>query len=370
MIPSSRPHCQTQAGGQDHSSHRNCSPAPQICHGGGRGNSTVIIRDSSITILKTGAIPKRTMDRNGFELPKKQSRSVEYKCKPVETGNMFDVQSMDVQQSGPSSAPQGPPAPKAVNKRMPPIRVRVPVVEPFLLVKLKAAGPTCYFEYVKNGLRIMTKSHQDHSADTKLLQATKVKYFTYNPTPGSTAKFITRGLPPNATCEEIATELKNCGIEITYVKQVTKGRINAETRKKILVPFALWVLTIEKTLENMGKLKALIGICNFRIRSEDYQGPKRQLQCFWCQGHGHRADYCNPKQRCVECTDDHAAKKCTKRPRTTAKCPNCQGDHPSSSKQCPAAKKYNERKTRSYAAPAPNVNLNREFPALPIRPAP
>ena len=179
-----------------------------------------------------------------------------------------------------------------------------------------------------------------------------------------------RGLPPNATCEEIATELRNCGIAIQHVKQITKGRIDAETREKTLVPLALWILTIEKTLENIGNLKALTGICNFRIRIDDYRALKRQLQCFRCQNHGHRAEYCNLKQRCVKCAGDHAAKECTMNPRMTAKCANCQGDHPASSKQCPAAQKYRKRKTRIQAAPAPNLNSNRDFPALPSRPAP
>ena len=355
-------------------------PDQTIMATGGEESHTVNIGDSTITIHKSGAIPKRTMDRDGFELSKKPCRPVEHKPSPVKTGNFFTPLSMDVvTQPGPSSAPQAQTAPQATTtaaapqatqKRMPPIIVRVPVVESSLLAKLKAAGPTCYFEYVKNGLRVMTKSHQDHAAVSKFLQLTKTEFFTYNPTPGATVKFVLRGLPPNATCEEIATELKNCGIAIQHVKQITKGRINAETREKTLIPLALWILTIEKTLENIGNLKALTGICNFRIRIEDYRAPKRQLQCFRCQNHGHRAEYCNLKQRCVKCAGDHAAKECTMNPRTTAKCANCQGDHPASSKQCPAAQKYRERKTRIQAAPAPNLNSNRDFPALPSRPAP
>ena len=110
------------------------------------------IGDSTITINNTGAIPKRSMDSDGFELSKKQCRPVEHVSKPVETTNRFKPLSMDTTQPGPSSAhqaqsaPQAPSAPQATIKRMPPIIVRVPVVEPSLLAKLKAAGPTCYFE--------------------------------------------------------------------------------------------------------------------------------------------------------------------------------------------------------------------------------
>ena len=187
------------------------------------------------------------MERDSFELTKKPCRLVEHKPSPVKTGNFFTPLSMDVVQPGPSSSPQAQTAsqastttsaPQSTPKRMPPIIVRVPVVESTLLAKLKAAGPNCYFEYVKNGLRVMTKSQQDHSAVTRFLQLTKTEYFTYNPTPGATVKFVLRGLPPHASCEEIGTELKNCGIAISHIKQVTKGRIDAETREKNFSPIS------------------------------------------------------------------------------------------------------------------------------------
>ena len=107
------------------------------------------IGDSTITMNNTGAIPKRSMDSHGFELSKKPCIPVEHVSKPVDTTNQFKPLSMDSTQPGPSSAPQAqsnppaPLAPQATIKRMPLIIVRV-LVEPSLLTKLKAAGPTCY----------------------------------------------------------------------------------------------------------------------------------------------------------------------------------------------------------------------------------
>ena len=191
-------------------------PNPTIMATGEEESHTVNIGDSTITIHKSGAIPKRTMDRDGFELTKKPCRPVEHKPSPVKTGNFFTLLYMDVVQPGPSSAPQAQTAsqastttsapqaqtgsqasttisaPQAISKRMPPIIMRVPVVESTLLAKLKAAGQTCYFQYVKNGLRVMTKSQQDHAAVTKFLQLTNTEYFTYNPKPGATVKFVLR----------------------------------------------------------------------------------------------------------------------------------------------------------------------------------
>ena len=172
-------------------------------------------------------------------MTKKPCRPVYYKPSPVKTANFFNPLSMNLQ-SGSSSAPQAqtaphastaPSAPQAVTKRMPPIIDRVPKVESTLLAKQKSTGATCYFKYVKNGHGVMTKSHQDHTAVSKFWQ---LKYFTYNPSPGSTVKFVLRRLSPNATSEKIATELKKCGIAISHEKQVTKRRIDAETRERKL----------------------------------------------------------------------------------------------------------------------------------------
>ena len=69
----------------------------------------------------------------------------------------------------------------------------------------------------------MTKDLNDHSNITKLLQIQKKEYFTFNPAPGVVARFVLKGLSPNATCEEIADELKSSGIKVSH---------DQETRKK------------------------------------------------------------------------------------------------------------------------------------------
>jgi hypothetical protein len=113
----------------------------------------------------------------------------------------------------------------------------------------------------------MTKDLNDHSNITKLLQIQKKEYFTFNPAPGAVARFVLKGLPPNATCEEIVDGLKSSGIKVSQIK---KGRVDQETREKTLIPLAVWIITVEKAMENIANLKALTGLNHFRIRISDY----------------------------------------------------------------------------------------------------
>jgi len=270
-----------------------------------------------------------------------------------------------------SSAPQAPPAPQAPKKkRTPPIFVKIARIEGPLLGKLKAAAPTCYFEYVATGLRVQTKNQVEHAAATETLKREGIEFFTYNPNPGSTIKFVLRGLPPNASCEEIAHEIKNAGIALTHAKQMTKNSIHPETREKFVSPLPLWVLTIAREDENIKKLKQLTGILNFRIRVEDLRVTKKDIQCFRCQRYGHKADFCQLKRKCVKCGEDHLARECPKGPTTKATCANCQGEHPANFKKCPAAIKYKERKSAPKEQEKVNLNINSntEFPSLPSRP--
>ena len=78
----------------------------------------------------------------------------------------------------------------------------------------------------------------EHAATTQLLNHQKVEYFTYDPNPGTTIKYVLRGLPPNTNCEEIANALKQNNIALNHVKQMTKARVDQKTREKNPHPIA------------------------------------------------------------------------------------------------------------------------------------
>ena len=95
----------------------------------------------------------------------------------------------------------------------------------------------------------------EYAAAKEILKKEGIEYFTYNPNPGSTIKFVLRALPPNASCEEIAQEIKKTGKALTRAKQYDKNSTHPETREQFIAPLPLWVLTITREAENIQKFK-------------------------------------------------------------------------------------------------------------------
>ena len=122
--------------------------------------------------------------------------------------------------------------------------------------------------------KLKIKNQVEHAAAIGILKKEGIDYFTYNPKPGSTIKFVLRGLPLNVSCEEIAQQIKKAGIVLTQTKQMTKHSVHPETWEKFIAPLPLWVLTITREAENIQKLKQLTGILHFKIRIEDLNTKK------------------------------------------------------------------------------------------------
>ena len=57
------------------------------------------------------------------------------------------------------------------------------------------------------------------------------------------------------------------------------------------------------------------------------------IQCYRCQGFGHKANACTQEARCIKCEGYHNLAKCTV-PRAKPRCANCNGDHATSYKGC------------------------------------
>lgn len=62
----------------------------------------------------------------------------------------------------------------------------------------------------------------------------------------------------------------------------------------------------------------------------------KPMQCFKCQKIGHVKGVCRNSAVCPRCAEHHSEDDCNA---TTLKCPNCQGAHSASSKDCPQIKK-------------------------------
>ena len=73
------------------------------------------------------------------------------------------------------------------------------------------------------------------------------------------------------------------------------------------------------------------------FRVEEFKTPSI-LQCFKCQGFGHKAPNCTKNEKCVVCGEAHSYKNCPNKEKRKPKCANCRGPHFASYRGCPAYK--------------------------------
>ena len=157
------------------------------------------------------------------------------------------------------------------------------------------------------------------------------------------------------------------GVETSYARQI-KRNISIEGVKTVT---PLWMITVARNEENINPLKKTTGTLNFLIKVQDYKSKERVMQCFRCQEFGHKAEFCNIKDKCVKCARDHSSRTCTKEATLPARCVNCKGDHSANYSGCPEAKKYVERRglTRTPQQPQPERRpitvSKKKFPELP-----
>ena len=128
------------------------------------------------------------------------------------------------------------------------------------------------------------------------------------------------------------------------------------------MPLPIWVVTINKTKDNIAKLHEIRGIHHFLIKIQDFRSTNKSMQCFRCQ---------NMKDLYVKCDGQHNTRACAKAIGANPKCTNCGGEHPANYRGCPISKKYEEKRAaiRAPSRPqVPRVDSVREFPSLPSRP--
>ena len=114
-------------------------------------------------------------------------------------------------------------------------------------------------------------------------------------------------------------------MEAGHARQIKRNIIEDGMRVVTLLP--MWVITVPKNPDNIGKLKNLTDILNFVVRIQDYKFSDRIVQCFKCQNFGHKAELCHIRDRCVKCAGDHNTRVCTKDTAHPARGANCGGQH-------------------------------------------
>ena len=72
------------------------------------------------------------------------------------------------------------------------------------------------------------------------------------------------------------------------------------------------------------------------FRVEEFKTTPSILQCFKCQGFGHKALNRTKKEKCVVCREAHSHKNCRNEEKRKPKCTNCRGPHVAKYRGCPA----------------------------------
>ena len=333
--------------------------------------------DSDLVMMDTSDSQRKRhfADAEGFIQPGKfaKVKDVESLTKPIETSNSYEVLG-ETTQAGPSgAAAQGAKTGREKTrkeKRMPPIVSRLKKVETTMVNAIKnQTSRLIYFEYNMNDLKIRTANNADHKSVITFLKAKGIEFYTHDPNPSQQVKFILRGLPPSTDGEEIVTELREKGVEVTHVRQ-KRNVVEDDMRVVKLLP--MWIVAFPKIEENIENFKSVTGIMNFLIRIQGYKASERVLKCFRCQNFGHKAEFCFIKERCVKCAGNHNTRECTK-DLEPARCANCAGQHSANYQGCPEAIKFKERSgtTRTPTKPQlrgkPKLTSRTELPELPRR---
>ena len=103
----------------------------------------------------------------------------------------------------------------------------------------------------------------------------EVEFFAYDPYAGQQAKHLLRGLPPSIESKDIFAGLREKGTETSHVHQVKRNLMVDGIRTTYFL--SVWIVTVNKNVDNVNKLKSVTGILNFLIRIQDYKAPDRVM---------------------------------------------------------------------------------------------
>ena len=145
--------------------------------------------------------------------------------------------------------------------------------------------------------------------------------------------FVIVGVGLNTNLDEVEAAIsKTCPAKMSLVR-IRSRATQAPTR--LMRAFTRCETT--KTLPIDRGL--MIGVTHHRCeesrQAQPYSlpPPRRDvvIQCYRCQGFGHKANACSQEARCIRCGGNHKLAECTVH-RDNPKCANCNGNHAASYK--------------------------------------
>ena len=124
----------------------------------------------------------------------------------------------------------------------------------------------------------------------------------------------------------------------TYPAKMSLVRIRSRATQARLVRAFTRCETTKTLLIDRG---LMIGLTHHRCEESRQAQPSSPppprrdvlIQCYRCQGFGHKANACSQEASCIRCGGYHKLAECTV-PRNNPKCANCNGNHAASNKGC------------------------------------
>lgn len=311
---------------------------------------------------------QREPDEEGYQTQTKTSRitTAQYSKTEIPLTNRYSPLGENSQSHNTPRAKASETQTKTNTKFFPPITTYIQIQTDTITQITRLLKHDYLLEYIPNGLKIRTSHIDDFNTIKTYLATNGHEHFDYGYETPKFARFVVRGLPVNIESTELIAGFAAKEIILQQHRQLKKTIYDDETNSRKTIKLPLWVIAIEKKKDTIYKLKSIVGIHHIKIKIEDYRGRSEIQQCYKCQKFGHKAYYCNMKEKCLRCAGEHNTRVCTMPQHEPTKCANCDGNHAANSKDCPIAKKYQEaiQKRRS---PTQIPTRTEDFPRLQTR---
>lgn len=196
------------------------------------------------------------------------------------------------------------------------------------------------------------------------LKSQKIGFHSFTEPADKSPSFVLKGFYLTS-CDELHNYLTVAGLSVKKVSYFIKKD-----------DYAMYLIQLD-TPTNINILnhsyRTIDGII---VKWENFKKTNNKVtQCYNCQRWGHSSLNCGLPPRCVKCAANHPKGDC---PRTSREgdpvCCNCNGNHSSNHRGCPAFKQYTERinsHRRVHKPPANNFQINStQFPTLSQVPEP
>lgn len=254
----------------------------------------------------------------------------------------------------------------------PPIILHMVVTEHKKMVEYlkKYAINSFALKYTRERVHIQAETMEDfQSITTALDKENNMPYHTFTTRDQQQNTYVAKGLPADATEDEITEELSQ-----KYNLAPARCTKMKNTRRTVFVIS----FKNEITLKHLEKARC---IAYTRVSWERYVNAKRLSQCHRCQEWGHATRNCRVNPRCLICANSHLTVDCKLKGSTDSdgvKCANCGDKHPANSIDCPVYKKKIEwldsRKRTNQPATnnkrPPPIASSASFPRLKPAPPP